>query len=98
MLERRSSGRIPVARGVLIYCGKKRGVFAGMVREISDGGVKIQLGGLKVPRRFELSFDNFLTVQSCRMVWRDRMYVGATFDRPPERRSRAIRPQIVAAQ
>ncbi|MET1045982.1 MAG: PilZ domain-containing protein [Hyphomicrobium sp.] len=82
MIERRTSGRVPIARGALIYCGKDRGVFAAMARDVSDGGVLLQLGGLKIPRRFRLSFDNFLTVQPCRMIWNDKICVGAAFDGP----------------
>jgi len=51
-----------------------------MVRDISDRGARIQLGRLTIPRRFDLTFDNFSTVQPCRVIWRDDQYVGAVFD------------------
>jgi PilZ domain-containing protein len=85
MIERRRSGRVPVARGALIHCGNDRGVFAGMVRDASDGGVRIQLGSLNIPCRFRLSFDNFLVAQPCRTIWRNGTHVGAVFDGPPQR-------------
>jgi hypothetical protein len=96
MIERRASGRIPVARGALIYCGEKRGVYAGMVRDVSDDGARIQTGGLKLPRRFDLSFDNFTTVQPCRIAWSDGTFVGAAFERPAERRVRFDAPEAVS--
>ena len=85
MIERRASGRVPVARGALIHCGNGRGVFAGMVRDVSDGGVRIQLGRLKIPRRFNLSFDSSPGVQPCRAIWRNNAYVGAAFDGAQQR-------------
>jgi hypothetical protein len=85
MIERRASGRVPVARGALIDCGEGRGVFAAMVRDVSDGGVRIQIGKLKIPRRFRLSFDNFIGAQPCRTIWRNDTHIGAVFDGPKQR-------------
>lgn len=81
MSERRTYGRVPVARGALINCGKRRGIFAGMVRDISEAGFKIELGRLRVPAHFTVSFDQFDSTQSCRVIWRDHQYLGAAFDR-----------------
>jgi hypothetical protein len=79
MNERRGLKRTSVKAGALLYFGA-RGVFAGMVCDISVAGAKIQLGRLAIPKRFALSFDNFLTVRQCRLVWKRDGFAGVTFE------------------
>jgi hypothetical protein len=79
-IERRSVQRTQTNLGVLLYFGSNRGVFAGMVHDISEAGVKIQLGDLAIPRRCSLSFDNFFTVRQCRKIWSKGGYTGLAFE------------------
>ena len=78
--ERRKARRTHTAQGVLVYFGPNRGVFAGMVCDLSEAGAKIQLGSLALPRRCSLSSDNFLTVHQCRKIWSKGGYAGVAFE------------------
>jgi PilZ domain len=80
MTERRGAKRRPLKASALVYFGRKRGVFAGLVCDMSDTGAKIQLGRLAIPKRFALSFDNFLTVRQCRLVWKRDGLAGIAFE------------------
>ena len=82
MIERRRAKRISMNVGALVDFGGKRGVFAGMLCDLSEAGAKIQLGRLPIPKRFVLSFDHFLTVRRCRLVWRGAGFAGVAFESP----------------
>jgi PilZ domain len=79
-IDRRAAQRTKTALGVLVYFGPNRGVFAGMVNDISERGAKVRLGELAIPRRCSLSFDNFSTVTKCRRVWSKGGYTGFAFE------------------
>lgn len=85
MIERRAAGRIPLSKGARVDFGPGRGIFAALVRDVSDRGARLQLGGLTPPARFDLSFDNFLTTQSCRPAWVEGGYMGIAFVGPLKR-------------
>jgi hypothetical protein len=78
--DRRLAQRAPVTTGALVNFGQKRGVFAGMVCDMTHFGARIQFGGLTIPTRFVLSFDNFLTTRQCRVAWKRRGFVGVSFE------------------
>jgi hypothetical protein len=86
MIERRRNKRASSKAGVLVNFGLERGVFAGMTRDVSEAGAKIQLGKLAAPKRFAMSFNNFSTVRQCRTVWQGDGFVGVAFE--PSRRWR----------
>lgn len=79
MIERRSGGRTPTAKSALVNFGRGRGMFACMVRDFTAEGAKLQVGDLNVPKNLVLSLDNFETTQACRLVWRNKPYVGIAF-------------------
>ena len=82
MIERRSGGRTPTAKSALVNFGRGRGLFACMVRDFTASGAKLQFGDLNVPKNLVLSLDNFETTQTCRLVWRNKPYVGVVFQTP----------------
>jgi hypothetical protein len=92
MNERRMAERIPVATGALVYFGLKRGVFAGMVCNMTEFGAKIQFGGLPIPKRFALSFDNFATVRRCRVAWKKGGFAGVAFEETAAKRPNNAMP------
>jgi PilZ domain len=91
-VERRAAPRTKTTTGVLVYFGSDRGVFAGMVLDISAGGAKIQLGELQAPRRYSLSYDNFLTVRQCRRIWKKDGYTGLAFEGAAEYPDESSKP------
>jgi hypothetical protein len=81
-LERRAICRTRINRGALLFFHGQTGVMACHVRDVTNEGAGIRLNGLALlPIDFELSFDNFRTIQSCHLVWRDGDFVGVTLDR-----------------
>jgi hypothetical protein len=81
LIERRSTGRTAVSRGVLLFFGAQRGVFGCEVCDVTNVGARIRLNSLKIlPPIFELSFDNFRTARKCRLIWRRNDLVGVAFE------------------
>jgi DNA-directed RNA polymerase subunit E'/Rpb7 len=81
LIERRSVGRTAISKGVLLFSSTQRGVFTGMVVDVTNVGARIRLNGANVlPPNFQLSFDNFQTVRSCRLIWRRDDFVGIAFE------------------
>jgi hypothetical protein len=80
--ERRSLDRTEILKGALLFFSNSAGVHTCTVRDVTNSGAGIRGHGLKVlPLNFELSFDNFLTVRKCRLIWRQGEFLGAAFDR-----------------
>jgi hypothetical protein len=80
-LERRTVGRTTINRGVLMYFAGREGVSACCVRDVTNHGAGIRLNGLNiVPSEFGISFDNFLTMRRCRLIWREGDFIGAAFE------------------
>jgi hypothetical protein len=62
LIERRSTGRTAVSRGVLLFFSSRRGLFGCEVCDVTNVGARIRLNSLNIlPPIFELSFDNFRT-------------------------------------
>ena len=81
MFERRSISRTQISKGALLFFSAQLGVFACGVRDITNVGVCVRTQRLNIlPLNFGLSFDNFQTVRMCRLIWRDRDFVGAAFE------------------
>ena len=78
--ERRSIGRTQINRNAMLFFRGQAGVFSCCVRDVTNSGAGIRLERLNVlPVEFDLSFDNFRTVRSCRLVWRDAGFIGVAF-------------------
>ena len=61
------------------FTGQDR-VHACCVRDVTNHGAGLRLNGLNiVPSEFGISFDNFLTMRACRMIWRNGDFVGVAF-------------------
>ena len=71
-----------------------------VVHNGSDQGLCIELTfeAKLLPDHFELSFDNFRTVHSCRIVWQEDNIAGVAFDRrlPQSPEGRRAKLRIVA--
>jgi hypothetical protein len=66
---------------VLLFFGARRGVFGCQLCDVNEAGARIRLRGLTLlPPNFKLTFDNFRTVQKCRLIWRRGDVVGLIFE------------------
>jgi hypothetical protein len=80
-IERRVVGHTTINRDVLAHFAGQEGIHRCCVRDVTNRGVGLRLNGLNiVPFEFGISFDNFRTMRRCRMIWRDRDFVGAAFE------------------
>jgi hypothetical protein len=81
MNDRRSIGRTKIAKSALLFFSGQTGVRSCCVTDITNVGAGIRVRGLAIlPPSFELSFDNFRTVRTCRLRWRDGEFVGVAFE------------------
>jgi hypothetical protein len=79
--ERRSIGRTKINRDALLYFLERETVFSCCARDVTISGAGIRLQGLNVlPLIFYLSFDNFWTARSCRLIWREGDLVVVEFE------------------
>jgi hypothetical protein len=79
--ERRSVGRTKILKGALLFFSGTTGVHACTVCDVTNLGAGIRGQGLKVlPLDFALSFDNFLTVRMCQLIWRQGDFLGVAFE------------------
>jgi hypothetical protein len=79
--ERRSNGRTFINRGAQLFFKGQAGIFGCQIRDATNQGAGIRLIGLNVvPLKFDLSFDNFRTIRTCRLVWRDGDFAGIAFE------------------
>jgi PilZ domain len=80
MIERRKITRSEVAQKAHIFSGASRSVLECTALNISGRGGKIALGRLyALPGRFLLSFDDFQSARSCRLVWSKGNFLGVQF-------------------
>jgi hypothetical protein len=68
-----------VTAGAPVDFGRKRGVFAGMVCDLSAAGAKIQLGRLPIPNDSRCH-DNFLTFVNATWSGKALGFAGVAFD------------------
>ena len=66
-------------RGLLFFCGEVRTCVGYDVSRTCAELHSDQLGLL--PPDFYVTFDDFLTVGKCRLVWRDRDNIGVAFEK-----------------
>ena len=78
--ERRFVCRTKIFKGALLFFSEKTGVHSCTVRDVTNVGAGIRVQNLKViPLDFALSFDNFLTVRMCHLIWRQGDFLGVAF-------------------
>lgn len=79
--DRRSIGRTRIAKGALLFFKGKIGVCECGVTDVTNRGAGIRTRDLSVlPLNFDLSFDNFRTIRSCRLIWREGDFLGVAFE------------------
>lgn len=79
--DRRSAGRSIIGRGALLFFDGQPGTRGCSMVDFSHRGVKLRTHDLPVlPVSFKLTFDNFITVQKCRLIWRKGDFIGAAFE------------------
>jgi hypothetical protein len=80
IFERRETVRSPCYRGALIRFPGILSIVSCAVREASDRGASIRLHRpALLPLEFDLSDDNFKTINRCRLVWREGFFIGVEF-------------------
>ena len=93
--DRRSAGRSIIGRGALLFFDGQPGTRGCSIVDFSHRGVKLRTHDLPVlPVFFKLTFDNFITVQKCRLIWRKGDFIGAERS---FRTSLALQPNSAAA-
>ena len=79
--DRRAVPRTSIENGALLFFKGQVGARGCKIIDISDNGARIRTHNLTVlPNSFELTFDNFFTIQCCRLIWRDGDSLGVAFD------------------
>ena len=80
MAERRQVDRLKTTNGALIFFNDKPGVFSCALRDINDIGIGLRLNDPDtITPTFNITLDNFKSVQTCRMIWSRGHYIGAAF-------------------
>jgi hypothetical protein len=81
VIDRRSIGRTLIVKAARLSFGKEAGEYLCTVRDVTNRGAGIYAPSLTVvPMDFALSFDNFRTTRSCRLIWRHRDLLGVAFE------------------
>jgi hypothetical protein len=79
--DRRSIGRTHITKAASLFFSSQSGLHACLVRDVTNVGAGIRTQDLPLlPVGFELSFDNFRTARKCRLIWRERDYIGVAFE------------------
>ena len=79
--DRRAIGRASIGKGALLFFKGQIGARGCNVVDISDYGAKLRTHNLSVlPNTFELTFDNFVTIRWCRLIWRNGDFLGVAFE------------------
>jgi len=80
-IDRRSTVRTRIAKDTLLLISNQIGVKGCVVLDITNVGAGICAPHLLVlPLNFDLSVDNFRTIRTCRLIWRDGDYIGVAFE------------------
>jgi hypothetical protein len=78
--ERRSCARTFYGKSGQLFFSRQIGLRACYVRDITELGAGIRLERLPLlPLNFLLSFDQFESVRTCRLTWREGDFVGVAF-------------------
>lgn len=80
MFERRSVGRTTISKNASLFFADQSNVRTCLVRDVTNVGAGVHLNTLNgFPRVFELSFDKFHTIRTCRVVWSQGDRAGVAF-------------------
>ena len=79
--DRRQTGRTRIAKDALIFVSGRTGVCSCSVRDVTNSGAGIRMQNLSIlPTNFDLSFDKFRSIRSCRLIWREGDFIGVVFE------------------
>ena len=79
--DRRSVNRTRVEIGGLLFFKGQPGARGCKITGLTNRGARIRTHDLSVlPTSFDLTFDNFCTIRSCRLIWRNGDFLGAEFE------------------
>jgi hypothetical protein len=79
--ERRAIGRTTINREMLMFFTGHDRVHECCVRNLTNHGAGLRMNGVNiVPSEFGISFDRFLTMRLCRLIWRDGDFLGVAFE------------------
>jgi hypothetical protein len=80
--ERRFVVRTGISRGGgLLFFNGRQGVRGVRVIDISHRGVRLRTHRRAIlPVEFKVTWDNFTSVQNCRLIWRWGELIGAVFE------------------
>ena len=80
MFERRTIGRTQILKRAKLFFNAQHEPIDCGVRDVTNVGAGIRADGLNIiPVSFELSFDNFLNIRKCRLIWRNGDFLGVAF-------------------
>ena len=75
--ERRYIKRTAINRNVHVFFSGQPGTLACVVCEVTNEGAGMRIAGVHlIPTDFDVSFDNFVTVRKCHLVWREGDFLG----------------------
>jgi len=81
MTERRRNRRTEISSDASFFFGTSKSIFQGAALDISNAGAKLAMDRFyALPKNFLLSFDQFNTGQSCRVVWSRGNFLGVHFE------------------
>jgi hypothetical protein len=88
MVERRQADRSKTTQGALMFFSRSPGVFTCTLRDITEFGIGLSRHDPDITApTFNLTLDNFNSVQLCQVIWARGRYVGAILRRTLERES-----------
>jgi hypothetical protein len=81
MFERRSVGRTTISKSALLFFVDQSNVHTCLVKDVTNVGAGVHLSSLNsFSRVFELSFDKFHTIRTCRVIWLQGERAGVAFE------------------
>jgi len=80
MEERRRLQRHTVLKSAKIVFDSQSSLVDCIVYNLTSKGACLQLANtMNTPEAFEMSFDNFRSIRSCRVTWRQSNKLGVSF-------------------
>ncbi len=78
--NRRAARRMRTLKKATIVLNGGYSVYDCVVRNLSETGAMLQVGGLGIPSHFELVLDTTVTRHMCTVRWRTEDAIGVSFD------------------
>ncbi|MEJ0012469.1 MAG: PilZ domain-containing protein [Bauldia sp.] len=82
--NRRVARRMRTLKKATIVIQGGYSVFDCVIRNISETGALLQVGGLGIPSHFELKYDAPVPRHPCTVRWRTENAMGVSFDDVPQ--------------